>query len=73
MGWVVNATPWPLYPRGKKHTVPIVQVAGWAPGPVWTGTGNLAPPGFDRPTVQPLGSRYTDNTIPFCCLDRAFS
>ena len=46
LGWVVNATPRPLYPRGKKP-VPLVQVAGWAPGSVWTGAENLAsPPGF---------------------------
>jgi hypothetical protein len=34
---VVNATPWPLYPR-----LPIVQKAGWVPGLVWRGTENLA-------------------------------
>jgi hypothetical protein len=27
----------------ERHPVPIVQEAGWAPGPVWTGTENLAP------------------------------
>jgi len=26
-----------------KDPVPIVQEAGWAPGPVWTDTENLAP------------------------------
>ena len=26
-----------------KDPVPIVQEAGWAPGPVWTGAVNLAP------------------------------
>ena len=26
-----------------KDPVPIVQEAGWAPGPVWTGAENLAP------------------------------
>ena len=29
-----------------KDPVPIVQEAGWAPGPVWTGAENLAPPGY---------------------------
>jgi len=43
-----------------KDPVPIVQEAGWAPGPVWTGAENLAPPGFDPRTVQPIGSQYTD-------------
>ena len=48
-----------LYPR--KDPVPIVQEAGWAPGPVWTGVENLAPPsGFDPRTVQPVASCYTD-------------
>jgi len=38
-------------PRGK-DPVPIVQEAGWAPGPFWTGAENLAPTGIrslDRP------------------------
>jgi hypothetical protein len=46
-------------PPGK-DSVPMVQEAGWAPGPVWTGAKNLAPPGFDPRTVQPVASRYTD-------------
>ena len=40
-----------LFTPGK-DPVPIVQGAGWAPGPVWTGTENLAPTGIrfpDRP------------------------
>ena len=52
-------------PPGK-DPVPIVQQAGWAPGPVWTGAENLTPPpGFDPWTIQPLASRYTDYaTLP---------
>jgi hypothetical protein len=47
-------TPW-------KDLVPIVQEAGWAPGPVWTGVENLAPPsGFNPWMIQPVASRYTD-------------
>jgi len=38
----------------------IVQEDGWVPGPVWTGAENLALPGFDPRTVQPVDSRYTD-------------
>jgi len=39
----------------------IVQEAGWAPGPVWTGAENLAPPPrFDPRTVQHVASRYTE-------------
>ena len=43
-----------------KDPEPILQEAGWASGPVWTGAENLAPPGFDPRTVQPVDSRYTD-------------
>jgi hypothetical protein len=32
-----------------KHLVPIVQEAGWAPGPVWTGAENLASSGIRSP------------------------
>ena len=34
--WVVSITPRPHFTPGKDR-VPIVQEAGWAPGPVWTG------------------------------------
>ena len=55
----VSVTPRPLVTPGKE-LVPIVQEAGWAPGPVWTGAENLAlPPGFDPRTAQPVASRYT--------------
>jgi len=35
LGWVVNAAPRLHYPR-EGAPAPIVQEAGWAPGPVWT-------------------------------------
>ena len=35
-GWVVSSTPRPHFTPGK-HPVPIVQEAGWALEPVWTG------------------------------------
>ena len=35
-GWVVSSTLRPHFTSGK-DPVPIVQEAGWAPGPVWTG------------------------------------
>jgi hypothetical protein len=48
MGWVVNATPRPLYPRGR-NLVPNLQKAGWAPGGgVLTTAENLAPPTSPR-------------------------
>ena len=56
--WGVMVTPRPLFTPGK-DPVPIVQETGWAPGPVWTGAENLAPPAFDPRTVQPLASRCT--------------
>ena len=44
---------------------PILYEAGWAPEQVWTNAQNLAPPaGFDPWTLQPVGRRYTDYTIP---------
>jgi len=39
--WVVSSTPRPQFTT-RKDTVPILQEAGWAPGPVWTG-GNSRP------------------------------
>jgi hypothetical protein len=42
----------------REDPVPIVQEAGWAPGPVWTGAENLAPTGIRSPNRP--ASRYTD-------------
>ena len=41
-GWEVSVTPRPLFTQGK-DPVPIVEEAGWAPGPVWTNAENFAP------------------------------
>jgi len=35
-GWVVSSTARPHFTPGE-DPVPILQAAGWAPGPVWTG------------------------------------
>jgi len=51
MGVVVNAMSWLLYPQ-ERELVPIIQEAGWAPGPIWMGAENLTPTGIrssDRP------------------------
>jgi hypothetical protein len=40
-GWVVSTMPRPLYPG--KDPVPIVQEAGWVPGPIWTCAGIRSP------------------------------
>ena len=47
-GWGVSGTPRPLFTPGK-DPVPIVQEAGWAPGPVWTCAENLPPSGIRSP------------------------
>ena len=47
-GWGVSVTPQLLFTSGK-DAVPIVQEAGWAPGPVRTGAENLTPAGIRSP------------------------
>jgi len=47
-GWGVGITSRPLFTSGK-DPVPIVQEAGWAPGPVWRGAENLTPTGIRSP------------------------
>jgi hypothetical protein len=49
MAWVVSATPRSLYPTTGTYPLAIVQEAGWAPGPVWTGDENLAATGIRSP------------------------
>jgi hypothetical protein len=51
-GWGVSVTPRPLFTPGK-DPVPIVQEAGWAPRPVWTGAENFAPIGIRSPDRPP--------------------
>ena len=46
-GCVVSSTPRPHFTPGK-HSVHILQKAGWAPGPVWTG-GKSRPTGIRSP------------------------
>ena len=51
-GWVVSSTPRPHFTPGK-DPVPILQEAGWAPGPVWTSRKSRPPPGFDSGPSSP--------------------
>ena len=51
-GRVVSSTPRPHFTTGK-DPVPIVQEAGWAPGPVWTG-------GKSRPHRDSIPNRPAD-------------
>jgi len=57
-GWVVSSTPRPHFTPGK-DPVHILQEAGWAPGPVWTG-GKSRPTGIRSRTLQPVVSHYTN-------------
>ena len=50
-GWVVSSTPRPQFTPGK-DSVSILQEAGWAPGPVWTG-------GKSRPHCDSIPDRLT--------------
>jgi hypothetical protein len=61
-GWRASVTLRSFFTPGKEP-VPIVQKAGWGPGPVYTCATISPPPGFDPRTVQPVGSRYTDCAI----------
>ena len=47
--WGGLSTPRPGRFTPGKDPVPIVQEAGWAAGPVWTGAENLAPTEFRSP------------------------
>ena len=62
-GWVVNATPRPLYPRERPGTHCI---GGWVgPRADLDGYGkSRPPPGIDPRNVQPVASRYTDCAMP---------
>jgi len=48
-GWVVSSTPRPHF-TPEKNTVPVLQEAGWAPVPVWTG-------GKSRPRRDSISDR----------------
>ena len=52
---MVSSTPRPHFTPGK-DPVPIVQEAGWAPGPVWTG-------GKSRPLRDSIADRPARNSV----------
>jgi len=52
-GWVVSSTPRPHITH-RKQPVPILQEAGWAPGPVWK--GGKSRPHRDSIPDHPAGS-----------------
>jgi hypothetical protein len=59
MGWMVNATPRPLYPRYSLYR--------WLDGPQgqsgWV-RKILPPPGLDPRTVQPVAIHYANYVFP---------
>jgi hypothetical protein len=60
-GW---SMPHPGISTPGRDPEPVVQDIGWAPGPIWTGVGNLVPTGIRPRTVQPVASPNTDYAIP---------
>ena len=76
-GREVSVTPQPLFPLGK-DPVPILQEAGWAPGPVCTGAENLAPTAIrspDRPARSQSLYRlnFSKTTVTFSACQSASS
>ena len=70
--WGVSVTLQPLLTPGKEP-VPVVQEAGWAPGPVWTSAENLVPTGIrspDRPALSQSLYRlsYPAHAMSYICL-----
>ena len=51
-----------------KDPVPIVQEAGWIPGPIWTGAGNLAPTGIRSPDRPARRESLYRHRIPLLTL-----
>jgi len=65
MRCVVNATPQPLYPR-ERDPVPILQEAGWAPGPVLMVAEYLTSTGIRSPEPPArIESLYETSILEF--------
>ena len=63
MGWVINATPRPLYPQERPRTHFIGGWVGLSAILDWYRKFRPAP-GFDPWTVQPVAGLYTDCAVP---------
>jgi hypothetical protein len=48
----------------ERDLVPTAQETGWAVGPVWTYLENLALPGYEPWTIQPVASHNINYFIP---------
>jgi hypothetical protein len=66
-GWGFSFTPPPLFTPGKDPVL-IVQKAGWAPGPVWTGAENLAPTWIRSPDRPARSQSLYRLSYPAHCL-----
>jgi predicted membrane protein len=55
-----------------KDPIPIVQEAGWAMGPVWTGAENLAPTGIRSPDRPARSSVTIPTELPGPLLTNAY-
>jgi len=65
MEWVVSSMPW-LHFTPRKDPVPILQEAGWAPGPVWT--GRKSRPHRDLILDHPAFSQPPGSTFKKFCM-----
>ena len=63
MGWVVNSTPRPPYPR-EINPVPTIRRLGGPHGRSWRVRKISLPPEFHPRTFQTVASRYTDCANP---------
>ena len=63
-GWVVSSTPAPAAFYLRERAVPILQEAGWAPGPVWTG-GKSRPHRDSIPDRPARSSVAIPTELPF--------
>jgi len=61
----VSPTPRLNLPPGK-NPVPILQEAGWTPGPVWTGAENLVPTGISFLNFKCLYSNIRGTAVAQC-------
>jgi len=68
---VVSSTPRPQFTPGK-DSVPIVEEAGWAPGPVWTG-GKSRPHRDSIPDRPARSSVAIPTELPGLCYEGHFT
>jgi hypothetical protein len=55
-----------FYPR--ERSIPIVQEAGWAPGPIWTGAEHITPTGIRSPDRPARSQSLYRLSYPGLCI-----